>query len=179
MRLFIALMTTPIQEQIFEIEEGLKKQIADVRWVKKDNLHLTLKFLGDVDKVKFGLIKEIIVDIGSQCKEFDFSFSRVSGFPKEEAARVIFIGLDKGVKEIKEIMIKLDEETFKMGFKREKSYVPHLTVGRVKFGTVNLKISRKNNFPVVMGYATGIEIIKSELTKFGPIYTSIYKFDFR
>jgi len=120
-RLFVALMTTPIQEQIFEIEEGLKKQITDVKWVKKDNLHLTLKFLGDVDKVKFELIKEIIVNIGSQCKEFDFSFSRISGFPKEEAARVIFIGLDKGTKEIKEIMIKLDEETCKMGFKREKA----------------------------------------------------------
>lgn len=178
MRLFIALTTTPVQEQIFEVEEGLKKQITGVKWVKKDNLHLTLKFLGDTDYVKFELVKESIADIGSHCKEFDFSFLEVSGFPKEEGARVIFIGLDKGAKEIKEIMVKLDEKICKLGFKREKSYVPHLTVGRVKFGTVNLGISGKNNFPAIMGHATGIEIIKSELTKFGPVYTSIYKFGF-
>ena len=178
MRLFIALETLPIQDKLFEVEEELKNKITGIKWVKRENLHLTLKFLGEVDTATFQMVKESIENIGSKEKKFNFSIASISGFPTKKSSRVMFIGIDKGRDKIQELMKKIDEEMNHIGFKKEKNYVPHITIGRVRFGHISLE-RLNDNFPPIEAYALGVEIIKSELTKLGPIYKSIFKFDFK
>lgn len=178
MRLFIALETLPIQDKLFEVEEKLKNKITDVKWVKKENLHLTLKFLGEVNAPTLQLIEESIKKIGGEEEKFNFSAAYISGFPTKKSSRVVFIGIDKGVDKIQELMKKIDEEMYHIGFKKEQSYIPHITIGRVRFGHISLE-KVNNNFHPIEAYAIGIEIVKSELTKLGPIYESIFKFDFK
>jgi len=158
----------------------MRKQLTGVKWVKKENLHLTLKFLGEVDEAMLKLVEGIILKVGSEKKKFDFSMSGISGFPKKKASRVIFIKINSGASEVQDIMKRVDEELDTLGFKKEKSYIPHITIGRVRSGHINLeKLNSENTLPIVKGIAIGIEVIKSELTKFGPIYTSVFKFDFK
>ncbi len=178
MRLFIALETLPIQDGLFEVENKIKKRVTGVKWVRKENLHLTLKFLGEVDTQTLQLTKESVEKVCSEEKKFDFSIAHISGFPTKKSSRVIFIGINKGADKIQEVMKKIDEEMNHIGFKREKSYIPHITIGRVKFGYMNLE-KLSDDFCSIKAYALGIEIIKSELTKLGPIYKSIFKFDFK
>jgi len=176
-RLFIALKTDLNKDKIFSYEKNLMRTFPDVKWVEKENLHLTLKFLGETSEETKNEVIAKLSGIAKKSSPFRFYYSGIGAFPALTRARVIFIGVSKG-DTIVSLMKTIDASFANLGFKREKSYIPHLTLGRVKNGTVNLKHFHIPVFETTEVRARGITLIKSTLTRKGPIYEDISEFDF-
>ena len=104
LRTFIAIgLPAEIKAFLGKLQETLKKSNADVKWVKPENIHLTLKFLGEREKKKIDEIIKIIDDVSSEASVFQLEISSIGAFPKKEYPRVIWVGLNEGDKEIKQI----------------------------------------------------------------------------
>ncbi|MCX5680153.1 MAG: RNA 2',3'-cyclic phosphodiesterase, partial [Candidatus Omnitrophica bacterium] len=134
MRAFIAIeLSEEIKTVLHQVQSHLKYSGADVKWVEKENIHLTLKFLGEISEDKLKRIEEILDEIGKLFKPFELTLKDVGAFPKIESPRVIWAGLDKGAKESTEIVRRLDKELSDIGFEPEtRPFAAHLTIGRVR-----------------------------------------------
>lgn len=175
MRLFVALKTDLDRNKVFSVEKVLMRRYHNVKWVDKDNLHLTLKFLGEVEELKSESVKAKLGNIAQRFTNFSFTYQGISAFPNKRRAKVIFVAVKDGEKII-ELMKIIDNDLSTLGFNREKSYVPHLTLGRAR---VPLDISHSDvNFSPLTVNASGLSLIKSTLTRYGPIYEVISQFDF-
>ena len=197
MRTFIALeLSNPIKHELSRLQQELTKSNADVKWVKPENIHLTLKFLGNIDETKLEQIKHILDGISSEEKPFEIHLSELGAFPNLNRPRVLWVGLDKGSSETKQIAAALETELQKIGFpKEERPFSAHLTLGRVKSGKNRdcphgypSKGTEKNRdcpplYPSkwtvpIFQQITHITLFQSELTPRGPIYTSLHEAKF-
>ncbi len=175
MRLFIALKTDLDKNKVFSVEKALMRKYHNVKWVDKNNLHLTLKFLGEVEGSQSDLVKAKLEDIASRFTDFAFIYQGISAFPNKRRAKVIFVAVKNGERII-ELMKVIDNDLSTLGFNQEKSYVPHLTLGRTR---APLDVSRADiDFPPLSVSASGLSLVKSTLTRYGPIYEVIAQFDF-
>ena len=163
--------------KLIEFENELKKSGAIIKLVEPENIHITLKFLGDTDSEFIDQIEEIIKKAVQNVKEFKITLKEVGVFPNQNYIKVIWIGINDKEK-LSEISKKIDEGCSKIGFEKEKRrFSTHLTIGRVKSAKNKqniLKILEKYK-DTVFGEVLVNKIIlkKSELTSEGPIYTNI------
>lgn len=171
MRLFVAV-DIPTNTEIEGVMSYVKKA-GKVKAVEKENLHITLKFLGEVSDDKLSDIKNCIESSCKNFKKFSIKLKGLGAFPSLSKPRVIWIGVDEGKDILSEIMRRLDECFHQMGFKKEKSYVPHITIARVKgFIKLDPRPYLKKDFGSVI--VEEIKLKKSQLTPKGPIYDDIF-----
>ncbi|MFA5085110.1 MAG: RNA 2',3'-cyclic phosphodiesterase [Candidatus Omnitrophota bacterium] len=181
MRAFIAIeLSEEIRKSLAQIEAHLKYSAADVKWVETGNIHLTLKFLGDIAEENCEKIIAILDDIGRSFKPFEISIKDIGAFPNIDYPRIIWVGLDKGAIESKALAEKIGEETLKIGFQKEqRPFAPHLTVGRVRSPknkeALKQKILSCQLSAVSRQLIRSIILYKSILTPKGPIYTKIHE----
>ncbi|RMF55536.1 RNA 2',3'-cyclic phosphodiesterase [Candidatus Woesearchaeota archaeon] len=175
MRLFIAIeLPEEIKKLLEKAQNHLKNNSDRVSWVKKENMHLTLKFLGEIsdeNKVIKALKKVVF-------KPFEAETSDLGVFPSQNYIKVVWLGL-KSSEQTKELHDKIDEQLFNIGIKKDKNFVPHMTLGRVKYIKDKKAFVQKiSNFrPEEKPFKVqGFSLIKSELTPTGPIYSTINNF---
>ena len=177
MRAFIAIdLPERIKGKIAELENDLKKCDLVFRWVKPKNLHLTLKFLGDITQEQAGKIKEAIAKVSGKFAAFETSFNGFGFFPNERGPRIFFISIDKG-ELLKSIAGELEEELEILGFEKENRFKSHITLARIKDlkNIESLKAKTKNTCLNEGFLIESITLHKSILTKEGPIYEEIFK----
>ena len=133
-RSFIAIsLPQEIKNKITETQKSLMETKADVRWVNIDGIHLTLKFLADIERSQVKEILSAIKAASEGIKPFSLEIASVGAFPKIEYPRVVWIGINDETNTLKPIQKKIDENLSKIGFDREeRDFKPHLTLGRVK-----------------------------------------------
>lgn len=120
---------------LFQHTETLRQQIPAkvVRWVPPENLHLTLKFLGDTPKDKITELQEALQKAVSQQRKFALKAVGVGCFPNVKRPRVVWVGLEGDVVELKTLVEQIENAIAPLGFPTEKRpFSPHLTIGRVK-----------------------------------------------
>lgn len=179
MRTFIALeLSNEVREELSRLQEELKKVDADIKWAKAENIHLTLKFLGNVEEAKIEEIKKLLDNISSREKPFETSLFKLGAFPNLNYPRVIWVGIDKGCSEIEKIAGLVETELEKINFSREKRpFSAHLTLGRVKSGKNKAELKEKISSLQVQPKSctiNNITLFQSTLTPKGPIYTPLY-----
>ena len=178
-RTFIAIKLTPeIISDISRVQEELKRTSAQVKWVKPENIHLTLKFLGHITSEELEKVKIATRETLKPFRPFEINVSGLGAFPKINYPRVIWMGINKGKEELKRIAFSIEENLSKNGFAKEKrTFSPHLTIGRVKSlkGRERLTEILTGNRVTNLGNmrVTKISLIKSELRPQGPVYTSL------
>ncbi|MCX5702566.1 MAG: RNA 2',3'-cyclic phosphodiesterase [Candidatus Omnitrophica bacterium] len=179
MRAFIAIeLSQEIKDSLSQLQERLKSSQADVKWVSPQNIHLTLKFLGEVDESKLEKIGEILETLKADKTPFYMRLSSVGAFPKTNYPRVIWAGIDKGDTETKEIAKFLEEKIAKLGIPAEdRPFSSHITIGRVKSGLNREGLVKKLNESVNHFAKANLEfqvekitLFKSTLTPKGPVY---------
>lgn len=179
MRTFIAIeLPQEIKDFLNTIQAKLKKTGADVKWVEPKNIHLTLKFLGEIDDKKLERILAIIEDTAESKNSFSMRISAVGAFPKINSPRVIWLNIDEGKTETEEIARDLEEKIAQLGIpKEDRPFSCHITIGRTR-STLNrekLVQELKNLVDIGKGgnlafTVTKITLFKSTLTPKGPIY---------
>jgi len=175
MRLFIAMpLPSIIEEALAKIIFDLKQNRSGVRWVKPQNIHLTLKFLGETDESKVKAIGDVIEKVSKNYNTLSGKIDIIGGFPNLKRPRVIWAGMSNPIEILAEIAEAIEDELEELGFEKEKrKFKSHLTLGRVKdsFGLPGLVEVIKNYkfMPEELKFDR-IVLFKSTLTPGGPIY---------
>ncbi|MFN3527952.1 MAG: RNA 2',3'-cyclic phosphodiesterase [Candidatus Altarchaeaceae archaeon] len=172
MRTFISI-NCPLDMKFDEL-----KECGNLNIVKKENFHITLKFLGEIDKKTVTEISNKLKFLENY-KEFKISLYGIGTFPNENYVRVLWIGVDEGKDKIIEIQKEIDK-VLEYKFQKEKDFVPHLTIARIKSISNKEKfknfIEKYRNFKFLEFQCKEISLMKSELKKEGAEYTEIEKF---
>jgi 2'-5' RNA ligase len=167
-RAFIAI-DVPEFKIILKFEDELAK-LGKMKIVEPENLHFTLKFLGDIEEDLSEEIKTIIESF--KYRTFQVTLRGCGAFPNMSYIKIVWIGADEGP--IREMSEQIDEKLRALAFKAEKDHVPHLTVARVKSKIVDMSIFEKyKNTEFGTFKVEYIKLKKSTLTEEGPIYEDI------
>ncbi len=133
-RTFIAIPLSPeVSKSTTKLIKRMSDSIAGVKWVPVDNLHITLKFLGDVDNTIVPDICNVIRSVCHQYDPFGLSFAGTGGFPNVQKPRILYAGATDETGTLVKIVSELETELADLGFKPEpRDYTPHLTLGRCR-----------------------------------------------
>jgi 2'-5' RNA ligase len=164
----------------------LVRQVGDrtVRWVDPKIYHLTLKFLGNVDPTKLDDISSEIEAVTAKLEPLEVMVGHFGVFPNQRRPRVLWIGLNEKSGGLESIKSSLELGLEALGFDIEKrKFHPHITVGRVRRGASRDELEQLNSS--LEKFSVGelgtvvvdqIELVKSDLTPNGPIYTTLKNF---
>jgi len=131
MRTFVAIdIDEPIRRRLTDFLEAVQGWAPDARWVRPESLHLTLKFIGEIDP---GRLEECCQALaGLEASPFDLAFRSYGFFPGERSARVFWIGVEGG-EQVGALAGALDHALAPLGIAPEKrAYSPHLTLARAE-----------------------------------------------
>ena len=161
--------------KLAELNSAINKSGASVKLVEPENIHITLKFLGDTEKALIEEIESILKEAVEGVDPFEIQLRGTGVFPNPNYIKVVWIGIEKGEK-IGKIAQKIDESLSRLRFKKEKrGFSPHLTVARVKSAKNKDKllqtIKKYKDVEFANISVNSIKLMKSELTPKGPIYT--------
>ena len=133
-RAFIAIdIDKHNKQKISGIISYLKTANADIKWITENQIHLTLKFLGNIEQNKIQDISKILKSIAMDFSPFNIQFSGIGAFPNILHPRVIWLGMNKGKESLKLLNNKIETELERLGIRKEKrEYKAHLTLGRVR-----------------------------------------------
>lgn len=177
MRTFISIEIPDDQKKIVwnSIQE-FKRLNLPVKWVEYENLHITLKFLGEIDEKKLAQILPVLSSISNNTKSFSMQLESFGCFPGIRNPRVLWAGVSQGTNEIISLAEQLENGLVKFGFKKEgKKFHPHLTIGRIK---TFCKVDDIINTSIKTEPFNVNEFIlfKSTLLSTGPVYEKIKTF---
>ena len=178
MRTFIAVQVPEtIRQHIGDFQDQLKHFRSDVKWVRPESIHMTLKFIGNV-------APETIDDIGKAVQEavtgiapFSVSIGGVGTFPNDRRPRVLWIGITNGCEILSRLAIQIEDVLSGLGFEKEKrAYSPHLTLGRVRsLNHIQSTVERMYALDFRGGdfEVNTVAVMKSDLYQTGAVYTAL------
>jgi len=179
-RSFVAVDVTDsvVLQKIATCRAELSRTGADLRFVESENIHATLRFLGEVSVSVLDQVKNELAQISFQ--PFVIELTGVGAFPNPRRPNVVWIGMSRGAEELQWIFSQLEPHLRQLGFPADrKGFSPHITIGRVKSGR-----NRDALFSSIMGMSDlqfgsmtvgSVKLKKSTLTPKGPIYSTIYE----
>ncbi len=168
-----------IVSKIREVQSEISLSSAKIKLVEPENLHLTLKFLGEVEESRIPVIVEALSEAVSGFKEFKITLEGVGAFPKVSRPNVIWIGVGDGRESLIELANSVENSLKRIGFPKERRpYEPHLTIARVKYRSSDLPAIIKRVEGTFIGDVTvrEVRLKKSTLTPKGPIYDTLESF---
>ncbi|MCX7927982.1 MAG: RNA 2',3'-cyclic phosphodiesterase [Candidatus Omnitrophica bacterium] len=186
MRSFIALtLPEPIKEKIANLQQALSESKADVKWVEKSNIHLTLKFLGEIDQETLEKVKSCLKEIVNDFRKFNLGLDKLKGFPSLEKARVIWIGTQEGSHQVTDLATQIEETLQNLGIaKEQRPFRCHITLGRIR-SPKNLNklaerikiLNQKPLFVFEPFQVDKITLFESILLPSGPVYRTIAEYN--
>jgi 2'-5' RNA ligase len=165
-----------VVRRLSEVQGMLVNTGADLKLVKPQNIHVTMRFLGNISLPMVDLINEEMKQI--PFAPFDIELRGLGAFPSLRYARVVWAGIRKGVDELVNVFDQFEPRLRRLGFKPDsKGFSPHLTIARVRTGRHKAELIRcvedlaDYEFGVIN--ADWLRLKKSVLTPKGPIYTTL------
>ncbi|MGQ4833026.1 MAG: RNA 2',3'-cyclic phosphodiesterase [Candidatus Asgardarchaeia archaeon] len=165
--------------KIVRLQDSLKDLGINAKFVEPQNLHYTLKFLGNVSEVKIEEIKEVLSKISLD--SFEVEIGGMGSFPSLRRINVIWLGAKKGGDKLVELAKQVDEALLKLNFPKEKRpFTPHLTICRIKTSRNKEALVKflMSNQDIEIGslLVNEFRLKKSTLTPKGPIYETLASF---
>jgi len=164
-----------------QLQQPLRDSGADVRWTSIQNIHLTLKFLGEIDPGTVPALVEQLRDALATQSCFSLRLHGVGGFPDLRSPRVIWCGIEGDVERLKQLHKEVDRACAKAGFTPEqRPFQPHLTLGRVRgkrnlhrlLDCIRIGGDHESSFDV-----REVRLYQSSLTPHGSIYKMLAGLD--
>ena len=184
-RCFVAIeIPETIQNQLARIQGTLRDQIQKASWVKPSNIHLTLKFLGDVDPNDLDPIGEAIEEVTSRHRSFSMRIGGLGAFPNFVRPRVLWSGVTVGSEPVSALAQDINVALSNCGFLLDtKKFNPHLTIARLK-ERVDLRpyANQYRQYDRISGAemrVNTISLIQSQLHPTGAIYSTLQSYSLR
>ena len=178
-RTFLALdLDEPIRRHLAAATGDFPEAGSKIRWVVPENLHVTLKFLGDVGDDDVAAVCKVVSDVAERVEPFDFDVAALCCVPPAGAVRMVWAQVSDPAGRIASLFAQVESALGELGFPRERrAFHAHVTVGRVKF-TRNagaLRAAAEGLAGATFGtqHAEGVVVYRSELTGRGPVYTPL------
>jgi len=178
-RTFIAIDVDDreVISKITRFQEELASSSSKLKLVEPENVHLTIKFLGNVEEHRLPHIYKVIDEISRRMSPFEMVLSGVGSFPSATRPRVIWVGIKEGFEEALHLIDLVESSLARLGFSRERRKPqPHVTVARVKYSSNDLEriISKFTDVEFGRILVKEVKVKKSTLTPKGPIYEDLY-----
>ena len=172
-------MQTRLEQVIEHLNENLPE--VQVRWVPAKNIHLTLKFLGDVSDANYEILTKILAAEVASHKSFVFSIGGLGAYPNKRRPRVIWVGVE-APNELLMLQRGIDAETARLGYASEKrKFTPHLTLGRVSrnasardIRTISQLLEKSEVGFLGVARVEEICLYRSELKPGGAVYSRLF-----
>ncbi len=182
-RLFIAVnIPEVLKDNIYNLAMELLVKDRYIRIVPAPNIHITLKFLGDIDINKIGRMEEAIKITADLFEKFKYGVSgKINAFPDPGNARVVFLEVDKGGEQICKIYNELENNLSKIKIEREKrKFSPHITIARLKNRkNIGELIAGQEKFLNITLNCMEITLFESRLRPDGADHIIINKFNLK
>ncbi len=177
-RTFICIeLPEEVIERIAHYQNRVRALGGGVRWAKPAFIHLTLKFLGDVEKERLAEVKAAVINACKNVSSFSLQIDGTGAFPNMKRPRVYWLGFKSIPEMLQTLQASLEEELYRIGFAKEKrAFKPHLTLGRVKNQDGVNDISeyfRDNPFSGASFSVDSVTVMQSDLTPGGAKYTRL------
>jgi len=179
-RTFVAVELNPaIRARAAELIAALRAAPADVKWVEVENLHLTLRFLGDVPMDEIPDVCRAVANAAARVEPFDLEVRGAGAFPNAARPRTIWLGARQGAEAMVALHREVEGALGKLGFRKEhRRFQPHLTIGRVRHGGPAMAdlgnlVWRHADFNAgLLGVHESV-VFSSQLQPTGPIYAAL------
>jgi 2'-5' RNA ligase len=180
LRLFIALpLPHEVEIELDRLLTVLRPKGPEVKWVPPNNIHLTVKFLGDTEEKLVDKIKVALDEVAAGYQPFDTTIDQIGGFPNLNRPRVIWIGGSQPVEDAVRMAKDIDRRMHELRFEKEKRpFKAHLTLGRVREGrsvaalAEYLESFKLEPIPLKLDR---LVLFKSTLTPKGSIYERLHE----
>jgi len=178
-RSFIAIvLPEEVKKALAGLVQELKPIFPKISWVKPENMHLTLKFLGNIQEQQIGQIKQVMSKSCTGISPFSLQGHALGVFPTVNRARVIWSGLSGDITWLEKLYLNLEAGLAQIGFSKEKRpFHPHLTLGRIKIGAkpklILEALHQHQTFSTPSFTVKEIVLFKSELNPKGAKYTAL------
>jgi len=176
-RCFVAVdLAADVVAAIETVVAPIRQVGGDVRWVAKENLHVTLKFLGQISEARVDAVRAALSRCAKLRAPFEVTAMGLGAFPNQRRARVVWVGLDGP--ELGALSCGVDEELAGEGFPREaRATIPHITIGRVRSprGWERVLAAMRPYWENSFGKSRVDEIVlyRSDLRPEGPLYMAL------
>ena len=179
-RTFIAVeLSDAVRRRACDLVERLRASEARVGWVSPENMHITLKFLGEQSDDDIATICQAVIEAAQQVPPFEFNCHGAGAFPNCSRPRTVWIGVREGVDALNDLHQHIEDKLRRRGYKREKrAFHPHVTVGRVRRGgpaveTLGELIAAAEDFEAGKVSVDEVVVFGSHLGRGGPRYQSL------
>jgi len=195
-RAFIAVqLSDNLRRQIGSVQAELKREVfgsgrggkaVKIGWTQPEDIHLTLKFLGDIQETQVDALRAVLSKAAASARPFTLEASGLGAFPNPRAPRVIWLGLhgsNDDMGELRRLQAAVEDGAAALGFAKEaRAFTPHLTLARIRdrveAGALE-PIFNAQPDRVVGGFTvSSVELIKSELRPSGAVYTTLVEVPF-
>ena len=176
LRVFLAVFPAPeVQAAVAAAIEALRRPGDGVSWVKRENLHFTLRFLGEVGASGARRAGAAAAEAAAAHQAFDAAPSGLGAFPGERRARVLWVGLSEGAAPLEALARDLERALERRGFEPEgRAFTAHLTIGRVREpGRDWTEALASVRLPAMRWRVERLQVIRSTLSPKGSIYEEI------
>ncbi len=179
-RIFIAIeLPSVVRQKLKAHIDGLRSTLPQVRasWSREDNLHLTLKFLGDIPVAKVEALAQAAQRAASKVEPFEIVVGGCGAFPPKGQPRVLWIGIEGTSGRLTELHQALEDECANAGFPHEeRPFHPHLTIARIRTPPDSRHLAavhKETRFEPETVFASELAVIRSELRSGGSRHTVV------
>jgi RNA 2',3'-cyclic 3'-phosphodiesterase len=133
-RAFIALEISPeLREELKKVQKKLKQLSGEIMWIPKENMHITVRFLGNISKDQIKNVEQLTERVAKKLKSFPISLGVLGVFPYISDPKVLWAGISSGYNQVTQINTLLSKELNSMKLKVEdRHFHPHITLARIK-----------------------------------------------
>ena len=188
-RAFIAvLLPDEVKQSLSALQDRLRSgSSVSAKWVDPGNIHLTLKFLGNISPGLVGRITSATETAAREIKPLNIQVKGLGAFPNANRVNIVWVGLVGDIERLALLQKRIDAQLSPLGFKSEnRPFTPHLTIARIRdhasseerrqLGRLIAETAFDTLLPVDI---TSVYLMKSQLTREGPIYSSILSVNLR
>lgn len=189
LRCFIAIeLPAEVTAGLAELRAQLERPSQHyVKWVHPESVHLTLKFLGNIEAGRQAEVSHAVERAAAGGRPLHLEVSGLGGFPSLKQPRVLWVGVAGDTEELGALQRRIDDALADLGFPREgRPFTPHLTLARVRqgaspgerraLGELAMPLRQTRAYPLA---ATSVSLMRSQLTAGGAIYTCLSKVELR
>ncbi|MDE2860341.1 MAG: RNA 2',3'-cyclic phosphodiesterase [Chloroflexota bacterium] len=183
-RAFIAVeLPPPTRDMLAGVVQHLASRVdGSVRWSRPESLHLTLRFLGNIDVESVPAVSDVVSRCAASARPFELALGGIGGFERLRAMRVIWMSIAGDVEPLTQLYRAVEDELESLGFARERrAFRPHITLGRVRDGAPVPQRRAVADALAAVEFDAGpmlpvetIALIRSVLTPAGSEYTRLH-----